>query len=127
MSLEQCPMSLICAVASAHHCKLMLPLWQVAFQLGYTTVFGWYASLLLLRTGHLAAPVCAHVFCNFMGFPESPAAGGGQYAALLSKLYVVGVVSFAVLLWPLSRPVLFYNVPSDSALDILSAQTRHSV
>ena len=65
--------------------------------MGYTTIFGWYASLLLLRTGHLAAPVCAHAFCNFMGFPESPAAGGRQHAALLSRLYIVGVLSFAAL------------------------------
>ena len=94
--------------------------------MGYTTFFGWYASLLLLRTGHLAAPVCAHAFCNFMGFPESPAAGGRQHAALLSRLYIVGVLSFAVLLWPLSRPVLFHDVQSDRDSNILQRQTMQS-
>jgi len=26
---------------------------QVAFQFGYTTLFGWFATWLLLRSGHL--------------------------------------------------------------------------
>ncbi|KAL3684058.1 hypothetical protein R1sor_002080 [Riccia sorocarpa] len=34
-------------------------------QLGYTTAFGWYATFLYLRTGHLIAPIMAHTFfCN---------------------------------------------------------------
>lgn len=41
----------------------------VGFQLGYTVIFGSYASFLFIRTGHLAAPVIAHIFCNFMGLP----------------------------------------------------------
>ena len=32
--------------------------------------FGAFATLLLLRTGTLAAPVAAHVFCNWQGFPN---------------------------------------------------------
>ncbi|KAK4396506.1 CAAX prenyl protease 2 [Sesamum angolense] len=38
-------------------------------QLGYTVIFGAYASFLLVRTGHLTAPLIAHIFCNFMGLP----------------------------------------------------------
>jgi prenyl protein peptidase len=41
----------------------------VGIQLCYTTVFGWYATFLFLRTGHLMAPLVAHVFCNVMGLP----------------------------------------------------------
>ena len=38
----------------------------------YTTLFGQFATLLLLRTGTLAAPVAAHAFCNWQGLPDFP-------------------------------------------------------
>lgn len=37
------------------------------FQLSYTTLFGWYASYLFLRTGSIVPPLLAHGFCNYMG------------------------------------------------------------
>ena len=40
------------------------------FQSTYTTIFGMYSAFLFVRTGHIAAPVVAHGFCNFMGFPD---------------------------------------------------------
>jgi prenyl protein peptidase len=55
-------------------------------------VFGAFATLLLLRTGSLAAPVAAHVFCNAQGFPDFPRMlqhSRGARAALAS-----GVVAF---------------------------------
>ena len=39
-------------------------------QFGYTTVFGWYAAFLFLRTGNLWAVVIVHAFCNWMGLPR---------------------------------------------------------
>jgi len=36
----------------------------------YTTLFGAYASFLLLRTGHLTAAFVAHAFCNVMEVPD---------------------------------------------------------
>ena len=33
-------------------------------------MFGAFATLLLLRTGTLAAPLLAHVFCNWQEFPQ---------------------------------------------------------
>ncbi|CAD6578546.1 MAG: hypothetical protein ASARMPRED_008754 [Alectoria sarmentosa] len=39
-------------------------------QLGYTTVFGWYAAFLFLRTGNLWGVVVVHAFCNWMGLPR---------------------------------------------------------
>ncbi|MQM18070.1 hypothetical protein Taro_051056 [Colocasia esculenta] len=36
-------------------------------QLGYTVIFGWYASFLFIRTGNLICPIVAHIFCNVMG------------------------------------------------------------
>ncbi|KAK6139920.1 hypothetical protein DH2020_026296 [Rehmannia glutinosa] len=41
----------------------------VGLQLGYTVIFGAYASFLFVRSGHLTAPLVAHIFCNFMGLP----------------------------------------------------------
>ena len=39
-------------------------------QFGYTTVFGWYAAFLFLRTGNLWGIVVVHGFCNWMGLPR---------------------------------------------------------
>ncbi len=57
-------------------------------------VFGAFATLLLLRTGSLAAPVAAHVFCNWQGFPDFPRMlqhSRGARFALTS-----GVIAFVV-------------------------------
>ena len=37
------------------------------FQLGYTTLFGWFAAYLFVRTGSVLPPLVPHVFCNVMG------------------------------------------------------------
>lgn len=39
-------------------------------QFGYTTVFGWYATFLFLRTGNVFAVMLVHTFCNWMGLPR---------------------------------------------------------
>ena len=39
-------------------------------QLTYTSMFGWYASAVFLRTGRLAPCILCHTFCNFMGLPD---------------------------------------------------------
>jgi prenyl protein peptidase len=40
-------------------------------QAGYTTIFGFITSYLYIHTGTLAAPLLAHVFCNYMGLPPT--------------------------------------------------------
>jgi len=40
------------------------------FQFGYTTIFGWYASFLYLRTGSLYGCILVHTFCNLYGLPR---------------------------------------------------------
>lgn len=67
-------------IAHIHHCyefKLTHPrvpflpaLLRTVFQFGYTSIFGFYASFILLRTGNLPAAVVAHTFCNWMGLPR---------------------------------------------------------
>lgn len=41
-----------------------------AFQFGYTTLFGWFASFLYLRTGSIYACILIHTFCNWVGLPR---------------------------------------------------------
>ena len=81
------------------------------FQMSYTTVFGIYSAFLFLRTGHLMAPVVAHGFCNFMGFPDPSEVLSKPPAERLifSIMYLVGVVLFFLLLFPLTEPSLFSN------------------
>jgi CAAX amino terminal protease family. len=40
------------------------------FQFGFTTVFGWYATFVFLRTGSLPAVILIHSFCNWCGLPR---------------------------------------------------------
>ncbi|KAI1454952.1 hypothetical protein F4805DRAFT_294733 [Annulohypoxylon moriforme] len=40
------------------------------FQLGFTTLFGAYATFLFLRSGSLLAIFAVHAFCNCMGLPR---------------------------------------------------------
>lgn len=40
------------------------------FQFGYTTLFGWYASFLYLRTASLVTVILVHSFCNWCGLPR---------------------------------------------------------
>ncbi|EIN12707.1 Abi-domain-containing protein [Punctularia strigosozonata HHB-11173 SS5] len=40
------------------------------FQFGYTTLFGFHAGYLFLRTSSIWPPIVAHVFCNIMGLPQ---------------------------------------------------------
>lgn len=57
------------------------------FQLGFTTLFGAYATFIYLRTGSLLAVCAVHAFCNAMGLPRLwgrvkrvvPAKGGGKH------------------------------------------------
>ncbi|KAI5065234.1 hypothetical protein GOP47_0019929 [Adiantum capillus-veneris] len=81
----------------------------VGAQLGYTTIFGWYACFLLIRTGNILAPLAAHVFCNIMGFPDLP--GVFQRGGLIF-MFLVGVFGFYFMLMPLTHPLLYNNMSS---------------
>ena len=39
-------------------------------QFGYTTLFGWFAAFLFLRTGNFWTCVVVHAFCNWQGLPR---------------------------------------------------------
>ncbi|XP_015433384.1 PREDICTED: CAAX prenyl protease 2 [Dufourea novaeangliae] len=82
------------------------------FQFAYTTLFGTYAAFLFVKTGHLAAPLTAHSFCNHMGFPdlsEIVACKDPLKRAGLCCLFVIGLVTFFLLLIPMTNPTIFQN------------------
>ncbi|MFS7908987.1 putative CPBP intramembrane metalloprotease [Helianthus anomalus] len=81
----------------------------VGIQLGYTVIFGSYASFLFVRTGHIAAPLVSHMFCNIMGLP----AFFSRRTWLVSVGFVAGAISFVYLLFPLTSPAL-YNDRTDN-------------
>ncbi|XP_062117577.1 CAAX prenyl protease 2 [Humulus lupulus] len=75
----------------------------VGFQLGYTLIFGSYASFLFIRTGNLLAPLVAHICCNFMGLPVLFSRSKG----IVSVAFLAGLFGFMWLLFPLTQPDLY--------------------
>lgn len=115
------------------------PIWAAlfrsVFQFGYTTIFGWFATFLYVRTGSLPAVISVHAFCNWCGLPRlwgrveagipiGPPPLRGKDDTEVSKiqvadgrldicwtvgyylLLVAGAVGFYYLLWPLSESSL---------------------
>lgn len=112
---------------------ILAALLRSLFQFGYTTVFGWYATFIYLRTGSLITVILVHSFCNWCGLPrfwgrveageplgppvntrgkedsdgDSLSVGDGQLGVAWTVAYyvllLVGAVSFAWCLWPLTN------------------------
>lgn len=83
---------------------------QSFFQFTYTTVFGWYASFIHLRTGSVIAAAACHSFCNFMGLPpilKSLQRFPEKRAAIVFH-YALGLLAFVflALMWA-NNPRLF--------------------
>jgi prenyl protein peptidase len=57
------------------------------------------------------APFVAHVFCNHMGFPNFSEILGHPSPAryYVALAFVVGVILWLLLLFPLSEPTLYAN------------------
>jgi len=64
-------------------------------------VFGWFAAYLLLRSGNLAAPLVAHVFCNWMGLPALGRLATHRHRWLLLPVLWTGICGFLAALWTL--------------------------
>ncbi|KAK8970205.1 CAAX prenyl protease 2 [Platanthera guangdongensis] len=77
---------------------------SLGLQLGYTVVFGWYATFLFIRTGNIISAIIAHIFCNAVGLPIvfSPRTRG-----LATIAFIVGLASFSWFLFPASNPILY--------------------
>ena len=81
------------------------------FQFAYTTIFGLYSAHLFVQTNHLASCVAVHAFCNFMGFPDFVELLNlpPKQRAILSLVYVMGLVSFSLLLPSFTSSSLYSN------------------
>jgi prenyl protein peptidase len=127
---------LLFGVAHLHHAydlvrhqrwSLAQALAAAAFQLVYTAVFGWFAAFLLLRTGHLAAPVAVHAFCNFMGLPRFCSVLASRRKRLVAGAYACGIVGFGWLLLPLTDPQRYgYAAGSSYALELAALSRPRS-
>ncbi|GAA6015398.1 hypothetical protein JCM10207_008973 [Rhodosporidiobolus poonsookiae] len=84
-------------------------IFQSAFQFVYTTVFGWYAAFLFLRTGSLLPPFLAHALCNALGLPPVGWALQVYPEKKLSILasYAAGIAAFSYGLWRWTEPALY--------------------
>ncbi|KAK9462239.1 uncharacterized protein V1516DRAFT_674106 [Lipomyces oligophaga] len=109
-SLFFCP--LYFGVAHLHHAYeayasddeyLRIAIFSSLFQCMFTTVFGWWVSFLFLRTGSIWPSVITHMYCNTLGIPSLTAIDGPAWKTkVYYGLLVFGVVSFALLLKPLT-------------------------
>ncbi|XP_063043180.1 CAAX prenyl protease 2 isoform X2 [Engraulis encrasicolus] len=113
-----CP--LFFGVAHFHHVIELLRFRQgtvsviflsAVFQFSYTAVFGAYCALIFIRTGHLVGPVLCHSFCNYMGFPAVSAALDHPHRLTVLSFYLLGVLLFLLLLFPITDP-LYYGWPT---------------
>ncbi|GAA5971045.1 hypothetical protein JCM3765_006382 [Sporobolomyces pararoseus] len=79
------------------------------FQFAYTTLFGWYATFLFLRTASIIPPVLAHSFCNAMGLPPLGWALQVHPERKLSlwTTYLAGIGGFIYGFWRWTEPSLF--------------------
>lgn len=82
-----------------------------AIQLAYTTVFGWYANFLFMRTGTVWAPFLAHVLCNMMGLPRLaplPCTNTAQKTACACA-HLAGLGAFVYALKPWTSTHMFHT------------------
>ncbi|KAF2203289.1 Abi-domain-containing protein [Delitschia confertaspora ATCC 74209] len=52
------------------HSPVLQGILRSAFQFTYTSLFGFFAAFVYLRTGNLLSIILAHSFCNWMGLPR---------------------------------------------------------
>jgi len=82
-------------LAAAKHAAI-----ATVLQLSYTTLFGFLASYLFLRTGSILVPITAHVWCNVMGLPEIgyELRRFPKYRIVIIAIYLTGIIGFVFLL-----------------------------
>nr|POE45024.1 putative caax prenyl protease 2 [Quercus suber] len=73
----------------------------------YTSLFGFFAAFLFLRTANLPAVITVHAFCNWQGFPRVVGRVGRDGASAASTcvyyaLLPLGALAFYTCLWPLT-------------------------
>lgn len=79
----------------------------VLVQFCYTSIFGLFAGFLFVRTHHLVSLFLCHSFCNVMGLPPLDSALIHPRKYLILPVYLLGIVLFFSLLFPLTAPSLY--------------------
>lgn len=73
----------------------------------------WNESVLIVSfLGHFVAPVVVHAFCNHMGFPAFQEVMSHPNTETRHKLmasFVIGLVMWMALLYPITSPFLYSN------------------
>lgn len=81
-------------------------------QFTYTSIFGFIAAILFIRTGSIFPPIISHIICNFIGLPNlgflsPPRSNGSNYYSplysyrwILLLLHALGLIIFAKILFP---------------------------
>lgn len=52
------------------HTSLLPAILRSVFQFGYTSIFGWLAAFIYVRTASIWPCIIIHTFCNFVGLPR---------------------------------------------------------
>ena len=81
----------------------------LTLQVGYTSLFGMFSAFLFVRTGHLVSPVLAHSLCNILGLPPLDALPSHPHPVTMVTIYIFGLVTFILLLFPLTSPTWFIS------------------
>jgi prenyl protein peptidase len=92
-------------------------------QFAFTTVFGWYATFVFLRTGHLGSAVAVHAFCNCLGVPRFGAVPAHPAARLMATAFAAGILLFGCMLVPLADLQLYRPV-GESLVQLLQSVQR---
>ncbi|KAI9188710.1 CAAX prenyl protease [Blastocladiella emersonii ATCC 22665] len=79
------------------------------FQFLYTTLFGWIAAFIYVRTGHVISAMLAHIFCNIMGVPNIAEVHLSRHPRVIWAAYVLGLALFFALAGPLTSPAMYQN------------------
>lgn len=86
---------------------LLQALASVLIQTCYTSVFGMFSAFLFLRTGHILSPILAHSMCNILGLPQIWLVHQNRHPLLVGVAYIIGLIGFLFLLFPLTDSKLF--------------------
>lgn len=86
-------------------------LFSTLIQFLYTSIFGFTAAILFIRTGNIFAPIISHIICNYTGLPNlgfmQPRTNTYSvlydYRFILLVLHALGLIFFSVLLYPFTK------------------------
>lgn len=76
-------------------------------QATYTSLFGMFSGILLIRTGYIISAIVAHALCNILGLPDIYSIADHRQPLRVAVMYVVGLVGFLYLLFPLTSSKMF--------------------